>query len=579
MMRMIPCILALLLVMMHRVDAAPTVTSVSPPPQSLTIQPTAHILVSFDTSMNAQTIDSTTVLVFGHWSGVARGQFLLEENNTQLRFIPEQPFFAGEWVTVNLSRRIASQSGDSMAFGYAWNFWIRTLPGTLNLQETHRFSLRRPGEGRIQAYGAYAGDLDRDGWTDFIVPNEISRDIRVLMNDGTGGFGPFTVYPLPSGQSPSTNEGSDYNSDGIIDIAVGNAGGDSVAVFIGDGTGSFSSVRNYQSANGVRGLTVMDLNGDGHMDIVTANRIGDKIALLRNNGDGTFAQRVLLEANGSQETACVSADANGDGILDLFVGAFFSREIILMLGNGNGDLVFSHKVTVTGQPWMIAVGDVNGDGNVDVISANSTGNNVTIVRGNGNGQLLPPVSYPTGSFPLAIDVGDIDGDGDLEIVTSNYGSGTWTLYENAGNGTFINPRTFQAQEAGSCATLHDRDNDGDMDMTGIDEVDDIIFLFTNGPQVHVGEKENVPDRFELLQNYPNPFNPGTTVRFTLPFSSFTSIKVYDILGRDVATLVDEHREAGRHSVIWDASAVSSGVYFYEMRAGSFRSVRSLAVVR
>lgn len=578
-MRMVQFALFALSFATAQVQTAPTVSSVVPPPQAITVQPSTHIIVTFDTSMNALTIDSTTVLVFGHWSGVARGQYILEENNTTLRFIPQRPFFAGEWVTVNLSRRIRSQAGDSMGRGYAWNFWIRTLPGTLNLQETHRFSLRRPGEGRIQAYGAYAGDLNGDGWTDFVVPNEISRDIRVLMNDGTGGFGPFTIHPLPNGQSPSTNEGSDYNGDGIIDVAVGNAGGDSVAVFVGDGTGSFSSVRNFHSASGVRGLTVMDLDGDGHMDIVTANRIGDKIALLRNNGDGTFAQRVLLEANGSQETACVSADANGDGILDLFVGAFFSREIILMLGDGNGGLTFSHKVTVTGQPWMIAVGDVDGDGNVDVISANSSGNNVTIVRGNGTGQLHTPVSYPTGSFPLAIDVGDIDGDGDLEVVTSNYGSATWTMYENAGNGTFMNPRTFQSQRAGSCATLHDRDNDGDMDMTGIDELDDIVFLFTNGPQVDVEEQSDIPDRFELFQNHPNPFNPGTTIMFGLPVSSMTSVKVYDVLGREVATLLNEQLTSGRHSVIWDAESVAGGVYFYELRAGSFRAVRKLAVVK
>ena len=65
------------------------------------------------------------------------------------------------------------------------------------------------------------------------------------------------------------------------------------------------------------------------------------------------------------------------------------------------------------------------------------------------------------------------------MVTSNFGSATWTLYENAGDGTFINPRTLQASSAGSCAILHDRDNDGDLDMTGIDEKDDLVFLFLN----------------------------------------------------------------------------------------------------
>lgn len=77
---------------------------------------------------------------------------------------------------------------------------------------------------------------------------------------------------------------------------------------------------------------------------------------------------------------------------------------------------------------------------------------------------------------------------------------------------------------------------------------------------------NLPEEFTLLQNYPNPFNPSTTISWQSPVSSWQTLKVYDVLGNEVATLVDEFREAGRHSINFDASQLSSGVYFYKIQA-------------
>ena len=66
-------------------------------------------------------------------------------------------------------------------------------------------------------------------------PNEESNDLRVFMNDGTGGYGPFTVVPVPQGDRPNTNEGADFDGDGDLDLAVGSAMGTYVAIFHGDG--------------------------------------------------------------------------------------------------------------------------------------------------------------------------------------------------------------------------------------------------------------------------------------------------------------------------------------------------------
>ncbi len=78
-----------------------------------------------------------------------------------------------------------------------------------------------------------------------------------------------------------------------------------------------------------------------------------------------------------------------------------------------------------------------------------------------------------------------------------------------------------------------------------------------------------PDGFMLNQNYPNPFNPTTTIRFELPTGSFVSLKVYDVLGKEVAALVNEKLAAGRHEVAFDASRLISGIYFYHLQAGKY----------
>jgi len=99
--------------------------------------------------------------------------------------------------------------------------------------------------------------------------------------------------------------------------------------------------------------------------------------------------------------------------------------------------------------------------------------------GDGAGGLRLQSVVQVGSEPIAVDLGDLDGDGDLDLVTSNFGGASWTVLENDGRGMFGNARALAASRAGSCAVLVDRDNDGDLDMIGIDELDDLLFVFTN----------------------------------------------------------------------------------------------------
>jgi photosystem II stability/assembly factor-like uncharacterized protein len=92
-------------------------------------------------------------------------------------------------------------------------------------------------------------------------------------------------------------------------------------------------------------------------------------------------------------------------------------------------------------------------------------------------------------------------------------------------------------------------------------------------------KNGIPTGFALEQNYPNPFNPTTTISYSVPKTSFVELKVYDLLGRTVATLVSSERAAGTHTVGFDAKGLSSGVYLYTMKAGDFTATKSLVLVK
>jgi hypothetical protein len=90
---------------------------------------------------------------------------------------------------------------------------------------------------------------------------------------------------------------------------------------------------------------------------------------------------------------------------------------------------------------------------------------------------------------------------------------------------------------------------------------------------------DLPGSFLLRQNYPNPFNPSTTINFKIPVSVYVSLKVFDMLGREVATLVSEKMVSGKYARRWNAENIPSGVYFYRLQAGSYVETKKLILLK
>lgn len=564
-MRLVFCVFMIVVLPGFVGAQGPSVVLIGPAANSLGNQAAGEIVVDFDVPVSVLSVNADNFHVFGRWSGPMNGSFSNENGQTRFRFSPSGSFFAGEMVIVTIDKEVHSLSPNiPMDDGYSFSFWIGSIPTGMELYINDTIPVRQKGEGHIQSYGAYAGDLNDDDYSDLTVVNEASNDVRVFLNDQTGDFNYLDTYGSPAFDKPSPIEGADFNQDGFIDLAVVSTNNNQVSIFYGDGTGVLTYDSSYTADTGIRGLGVLDLNGDGWDDIVTTNRIADNATILLNLGNGTFGPSEAFHA-GVEEWALCVGDANEDGLMDVFIGAATSNELFVFLSNGSGALIPSDVVAVAGKHWMLMSGDVDLDGHVDVVGVDADNDLASVYFGDGAGHLTFGASYPCGAWPVAVDLGDLDGDGDLDLATSNYNSADYTVYENDGTGVYINPATYAALQAGSCAIFHDRDGDGDVDLTGIDELDDVILIFDDDSIWTTISVPELTDLFTDVSVYPNPASGPVTVSFDLEAAVNLRVIIVNALGQEVAQISDETYTAGQHKLHWDASQFEAlGTYFLRM---------------
>jgi hypothetical protein len=111
-------------------------------------------------------------------------------------------------------------------------------------------------------------------------------------------------------------------------------------------------------------------------------------------------------------------------------------------------------------------------------------------------------------------------------------------------------------------------------------VHSIVFTYiSTTPATLVKASSPLPNSFTLNQNYPNPFNPSTQIQFSVPQAGFVTLKVYDMLGREVATLVNGDLAPSSYSITWNAANVSSGVYLYKLDAGNYSVTKKMILMK
>jgi hypothetical protein len=176
----------------------------------------------------------------------------------------------------------------------------------------------------------------------------------------------------------------------------------------------------------------------------------------------------------------------------------------------------------------------------------------------------------SGTYPLEYRIASLSDTGRIELMNSKDtivsvsnlpATGSWTAWQSV-------PAVVKLTEGPQVIRMYA--------SKGGFRLNWIRFLSITGVR---DNDSRVVREFQLSQNYPNPFNPSTTIKYQVPKTSVVTLKIFDILGRKIAFLVNEQKPAGTYSIQWDASNIPSGVYFYRLHAGSFIETKRMILLK
>jgi hypothetical protein len=230
-------------------------------------------------------------------------------------------------------------------------------------------------------------------------------------------------------------------------------------------------------------------------------------------------------------------------------------------------------------------GDVDGDGKREffVGATMGSGNWTVMYETDGDNHYTPRVVLHLLSGGSLDDptyfTEDINGDGRPELMILS-GGNLYIFRSNADDSYYL--WYLRRGLASFSMNVHDMNGDGikDILVTNIRNSSWVSDIYTGSPLVSVGpEPPGLPEQVELLQNYPNPFNPSTRIGYRLHGREFVQLKVFDVLGREVATLVNETKGPGSHEATWNAASVASGVYLYRLQTATTSISKKMLLVR
>jgi hypothetical protein len=338
------------------------------------------------------------------------------------------------------------------------------------------------------------GDFNGDNSPDIAVVDTTGNQILILLGTGNGQF---QTHSGASASSPVTVAVGDFDHDGKLDLAVGLGNQtlfpSSIAIFRGNGDGSFQNPIITGCPGNVPLLVSSDFNNDNNVDLAALDAKDEVLILLLGRGDASFGGHtdITFPASGGISGA-VAADFNGDGKLDVAIAQFnqnmqgITGFISLLPGNGDGTFQspVSTQTPNIGIDRMV-VGDFDGDGKPDIAMNDVAGNGgVAVLISNGDGTFGPAVTSFTGLTGLntqAIAAGDLNKDGkaDLAVLSldsSNPFSPLWSFLSK-GDGTFQSNLVYDVPEIASSVAIGDFNHDGNPDIAVAAAVQNSLFIF------------------------------------------------------------------------------------------------------
>ncbi|MFC1501982.1 T9SS type A sorting domain-containing protein [bacterium] len=446
-----------------------------------------------------------------------------------------------------------------------------------------------------RVYSVFPADLDNDGDMDILVAYYYSNKIAWLENsDGLGTFSTDHVITTEADGARCVCA-ADLDGDGDIDVLSGSEFDDKTAWYENsDGLGTFGSQQVITTqADGVKCIHTADLDGDGDLDVLSASEYDDKVAWYENvDGSGTFGPQQLINTTGIWIETVFSADLDGDGDMDVlsaYMGEGFECRIVWYENTDNAGTFSAEKNIYIGPHKTISQivysADLDCDGDMDVISASRHDGNITWYKNTDGEGLFGPAQQITTEvyWVRSICTADLDNDGDLDLLSASEFDKKIAWYENYNTKIPFGPQQVISLSAdgAQCVRAADLDGDGDMDVLSASDEDARIVWYEN-LFLHTGiieEQTARPEHFRLWQNYPNPFNAITRIRFAISERCFVRLKVYDLSGRAIETLVNEQRNPGTYDILWAAKALPSGIYLYRLELEDYLETRKLVLQR
>ena len=456
------------------------------------------------------------------------------------------------------------------------------------------YFFRNEGAGAfIQAYSFTGylgnfGDLNGDGFLD--ISSFLSvYDIEIIKNIN-GAFIRDSSFHFYEGCTEGGNYKDrilidDMNNDGGIDV-IGIHGHQS------GGTLLFSLCRNYDllknnnigifSKNQIfseqlvssslilfsdRDSKSFDFDNDGFVDILSP------VTKLRNNGDGTFSR---IANSGFDFSFSLISDFNGDGYLDLVssIDYFSPVPLFTHLNDGSGNFVQS--IGISGRFLKGTSGDFDNDGDIDLAVFDYNIHEVSILL---NGDVSLPVELL--SFVSELNSNSIILKWSTSTEENNSGFDIERSIVKGQTSEEWNKVSFMQGHGTTSSQINyefmDRNLNSGKYKYRLKQIDfnGNFKYYDLANEIVIGS----PEKFELSQNYPNPFNPITHLGFGISNLGFVSLKVYDVLGNEIKTLVNEIKPAGYYEVEFNGSNLPSGIYYYRIKAGSFSQVRKMMLVK
>ncbi len=390
--------------------------------------------------------------------------------------------------------------------------------------------------------GAWA-DYNNDGKPDLFIGNAGTQNDLLFTNTGNGGF---TKTILADGKASLGASWGDYDNDGYLDLFVANYSNQSNILYHNSGPPNFvltrvdTGIASNDGGNSV-GSVWGDFDNDGDLDLFVCND-GQNNALYLNNGPPTYGFTKVTTGvvvnDGGSSFGCAAADFDNNGSLDLFVANHLGRQNFLYTNNGNGNKWVNIKCVGT------------------TANKSAIGTKVrvrAIINGSPRWQMQEVSAqsgYNSQNLVLHFGLGDAS---QIDSVKIEWHPGSTETY----TGIAINKNITVTQNSG---------------ISGI-----------------ARSVPSLPELFHLEQNYPNPFNPTTNFRFSIPQPQadaplahdfqFVTLRIFDLLGREVAKLISEQRPAGEYDVQFDASKLASGVYLYKLQAGNFVETKKMILMK